>query len=118
MALGDELRADDEIEGALGDLVQFAPQPLGAAGKIRRQHEDAGVWKQPRRFFRETLDAGAAGRQRVFRLAFRADMRARLHMAAMMADQRAAEAMLDQPGVAIRSSGIRWPQWRHSVSGA
>ena len=101
MALGDELRADDDIEGAGGDLGELAPQPLLPAGKIRGQYQHARIREQDRRLLGEPLDARPAGGERVLRLAFRAIGRAPLDMAAMMADQRAAEAMLDQPGVAI-----------------
>ena len=49
VALGDELRADHNVEGALGDLVQFAPQPFGAAGKIRGEHQEARIREQTSR---------------------------------------------------------------------
>ena len=64
VALGDKLGADDDIEGAFGDLVQFAPQPLGAARKIRRKHENARIRKERRRLFGEPLDPRPAGGER------------------------------------------------------
>ena len=104
VALGDELRADDDVEGALRNLLEFAPQPVGAAWKIRREHEYAGVWKERRRFFGESLDAGSAGGERILAAAFGADVRTTLDMAAMMAHQRAAKTMFDEPGVAVRAA--------------
>ena len=101
VAFGDELRADDDIEGAFGDLLQFAPQPVGAARKIRREDEYARIWKERRRFFGEPLDARSAGRERVLGAAFRASVRPTLDMAAMMAHQRTPKTMLDEPRVAI-----------------
>ena len=36
MALRHELRADDDVVGARRDILEFAPQPLDAAGMIGR----------------------------------------------------------------------------------
>ena len=55
--------------------------------------------------------------ERIGRAALRAEVGPALDIAAMMADQRAAVAMLDQPGRAIRALKP-WPQARHRVSGA
>ena len=78
-------------------------QPFGTAGKIRRQDERPGFRQKFRDFFRQPLDAGTAGRQRIDIVAFRAMLRHALDMTALMADQRAAEAMFDEPGGAIRA---------------
>ena len=34
VSLGDKLGADDDVEGPVGDVLELAPQPFGAAGKI------------------------------------------------------------------------------------
>ena len=89
MSFGDELRADDDIAGAIGDGIEFLAQPRCAAGKIRREDERLRLRPEFRDFFRKTLDAGAAGRQRIDIVAFRAMLRDALDMAALMADERA-----------------------------
>src|SRR5271166_1296108 len=51
----------------------------------------------------QPLYARAAGHQRIDGLAIRAKVRAALHMAAMVTGERLAEAVLDQPGAAVRA---------------
>ena len=41
MALGDELRADDDVEAALRDVVELLAQPLDRGDEIAREHQDA-----------------------------------------------------------------------------
>src|SRR6478672_4006029 len=76
MALGHQLRADDQFEAALRDVVEFRAQPL---------------------------DAGADGGEAVGGVTVRTFRRRRHREAAMMADQPFAEAVIDQPGIAIRA---------------
>ena len=59
--------------------------------------------KQLRRLLLQPLDAGTDRRERFHRLAFRALVRQRHREAAVMADQPPAEAVIDQPGVAVRT---------------
>ena len=101
VALGDELGADDEVEFAPRRRVELAAQGLDPARKVGRQHQRADVGKEERRLFRQPLDARPAGGQAVGLVAVRAEFRPRLDMAAMVADERGAEAVLDQPGRAI-----------------
>ena len=101
MALGDELRADDDVVGAARRLLQLMAQMLQPAGKIGGENQQPRLRKQRLRFLGEPLDAGSASGQAVGFLACRADVGALFDMAAMMADERAAKAMLDQPGRAI-----------------
>ena len=61
MPLGDELRADDEIETALGDVVELGAQPLDRFDQIARQHEDARAGKQIGRLLMQPFDAGPHG---------------------------------------------------------
>ena len=101
VALGHKLRADDDVEGAARDLFQLLFQAFGSAGKIRRENEDALVGKTLGGFVREALDAGPAGDERIRRAAFGARVGSPLDVAAMVAHERAAEAMLHQPRAAI-----------------
>ena len=100
MALGHQLRADDDVDAAFGDLVQLAAHGLDRGDEIARQHHGARVGEQRRRLFLQALDAGADRDQRFLRRAVRADMRARHREAAMMADQALAKTVIDQPGIA------------------
>ena len=63
----------------------------------------ARLRKQRRDLLGQPLDARPAGGQALLRMALRAFMRPALDMAAMMADQRPAEAVVDQPGRAVRA---------------
>src|SRR5690349_9532524 len=101
MALGDELRADDDIELALGDTVEFLAQPLDRFDQIAGEHDAARIGKQSRDFFLQALDTRAHGRERILRLAFRTGRRLRHRETAMVADQTPLEPVIDQPGIAI-----------------
>ena len=101
MALGDELRADDDVERAVRDGGQFLPQTLGTAREIARQDDAALVREERRDLFGDAFDAGAAGHERVHRPAGDAGLGPAFDMAAMMADERAPEAVLDEPGGAV-----------------
>ena len=101
VALGHQLGADDEIRVAARHGLQLRPHPLRAPRQIRGQDKHAPVRKGRRRLLRQPLDARAAGGQRLRRIAFRAVFRPPFDMAAMVAGQRAAEAVLDQPGGAV-----------------
>src|SRR5271155_3517786 len=103
MALGDELRADDEVVFALRRRVELRAQALQPAGKVGGEHQRARLREQSLDLFGQALDAGAAGGETVGLPALRADIRALLDVAAMMADERLAEAMFDEPGRAIRA---------------
>ena len=101
MTLGDQLRADDEVVGAARRQVELGAQGLDPAGKVRRQDERADVGKENRRFLRQPLDARPAGGERVGLVTVRAQLRPRFDVAAMMADERRPEAVLDQPCGAV-----------------
>ena len=103
VALGDELRADDDVVVAARRRIELPAQRLDPAGEVGREHQRARVGEQRSRLLGEALDARAAGGQAVGLVAGRAELRPRLGMAAMMADERAAEAVLDQPGRAVRA---------------
>ena len=101
MALRHELRADDEVVFAVRRGVELAAQRLDPAGKVGRKRRASARPGKERRLLGEPLDAGPAGGEAVGVVAFRAEFRPRFDMAAMMADERGAEAVLDQPGRAI-----------------
>ena len=102
--LGHQLRADDDVDAALRDLVELLAHPLDRSDEIARQHQDARVGKQRRRLLLQPLDARARqATKELRRLAFRALVRQRHREAAVMADQPPPEAVLDQPGVAVRA---------------
>ena len=101
VALGDQLRADDDLERPVGDVFEFSPQSFHAAGKIRRQNQRARIRKELRDFVGQPFDSGSAGSERIGRFAFGAHIGPALHMAAMMAHERATETVLHQPCGAI-----------------
>ena len=103
MAFRHKLRADDDVEAASGDVVEFFAQPFDRGDEIGGEHEDARLRKQRAHFFLKPLDAGPDGGERVCRLAIRAFRRMRHGEAAMVTDQLPAEAVIDQPGVAVRA---------------
>ena len=72
VALGDELRADDDVEAALGDVVELLAQALDRFDEIARQHQDAAPRKQLGRLLLQPLDAGTDRDEALGRLAFRA----------------------------------------------
>src|SRR5690606_16182067 len=86
---------------APGDRLQLEPQALDAAHQVRGQHNRAGLREMPVDLLRDTFHARAAGDEMVERPAFGACLRLRLGMAAMVADELAAETMLDQPARAF-----------------
>ena len=75
VALGDELRADDDVGLALGDRLELQPQPLHAAQHVGRQHDGARLGKVLDHLLGDALDARAAGDEMVERAAFRAGVR-------------------------------------------
>ena len=103
MALGDQLRADDDVEAALRHVVELLPQALHRFHQVARQHQDARAGKQLGRLLLQPLDAGADGGEAFGGVAVRAFRRRRHGEAAMVADQPPLEAVIDQPGVAIRA---------------
>ena len=86
-----------------GDVGELLAHALDRGDEIARQHQHARAGKQLAHLFVQPLDARAAGDERVRRLAFRASRRMRHGEAAVVADELAAEAMIDQPGVAVRA---------------
>ena len=105
MALGDQLRADDEIELMLRHRLQFGAHALGPARHVGGQNQQARVGKKLGGLLGQSLDPRPAGVERIGRVAGRAFFGPSLDMAAMMADQGAAVTMLDQPRRAIRDTG-------------
>ena len=103
VSLGDELRADHDVDAPLLDVAQLVAQPVDRGDEIARHHQQARVGEQRRNLFREPLHAGAAGGEAVDRLAVRARRRVRHSEAAMVAHEPPPEAVIDQPGIAVRT---------------
>ena len=103
VALGDELRADDDVGLALGDGFELQPQAPDAAQDVGGEHDGAGIGEMADDFFRDALDAGTAGNEMVEGAAFRAGIGTLLVVAAMVADELAAKAVLDQPARTVRA---------------
>ena len=103
VALGDELRADDDVDLAFCDRRQFEPQPVDAAGKVARHDDGACIRKAGSDFLGQALDAWADGDEALGIAAIRAGLRPLLRVAAVVAEQHAAETVLDQPGGAVRA---------------
>ena len=61
--LGDELRADDDVEAALRDVVELLAQPLHRLHEIAGEHQDARFREQLRRLLLQPLDAGTDRRE-------------------------------------------------------
>src|SRR5262249_15899149 len=104
MALGDELGADDDVEAAFGDVVELRAQALDRFDEIARQHQNAAFREELRRLLLEPLDARADGDEGFGGLAVPPLRPPRNREAAMVADEPTPEAVIDQPGVAIRAA--------------
>src|ERR1051325_3910478 len=102
VTLGNQLRADDQIEAALRDVVQFLAQTLDRFNEIARQYEGARAGKQLGGLLLQALDAGTDRDERAFRRALRALLRHRHRIAAVVTDEPPFEAVIDQPGIAVR----------------
>src|SRR5205085_7819681 len=98
-----KLRADDDVDTALFDVAEFLAHALDRGDEIARQHQDALIGKQRGGFLFEPLHAGAARDKRIRCLALRAGSRRWRGEAAMVADKLTLEAVIDQPGVAVRA---------------
>src|SRR5436190_17057499 len=103
VALRDELRADHDVDAAFFDIAELLAHALDRGDQIAGEHEDAVVWKQRVGLFLEPLHARPAGDERLRRMAFRTRGGRRRGEAAVMADKLALEAVIDQPGIAVRA---------------
>ena len=104
MALGDELGADDDVELALRDRRELAPQPLRAARKVARQDDGARVREALRDLLGDALHPRPAGRPGNRRLPQAGQASGRRSTWPQWWQTRApAEAVLDQPGGAVRA---------------
>src|SRR3954471_21737164 len=103
VALGDKLGANDDVEAALGHIVELLPQPLHGIDQIAGENEDSRPGKQLGRLLLQPLDAGADRDEAALRLTLRTLLGRRHRVAAMVAYKPPFEAMIDQPGVAVRT---------------
>ena len=101
MALGDELRADDEVVLAALDLGEA----LAESGRCEPMSDERitvrASGKRAAASSATRSMPGPMGTSAVVGAALGADLRAALLVAAMVAHEDAAEAVLDQPGIAV-----------------
>ena len=67
VALGDELRADDDVDLAVLDLAQGLAQVADAWGEIARQKHAPRLGEECSDFFVDAFDTGAARHERMLR---------------------------------------------------
>ena len=97
MPLGDKLCADDNIRLAFCDRIKFQPEPLHAARHIGRKNDDSRLVESRSHFFRDALHAGTTGDQMIERTTFRAGLRHRLVITALVTHKLTAKAVFHQP---------------------
>src|SRR5262249_29662990 len=103
MTLGDELRADDDVDLAGFDVRQLLAQALDRSDEIAGEHQDAALGKKRGDFLIQPFDPRATGDEGFGRLALGAGDRRRCFEAALVAHEAPLEAMLDQPAIAGRA---------------
>jgi hypothetical protein len=103
MTLGNELRPNDEIEATLRYVVELLPETLNRFHEIARQNESTGLRKKFGGFLLEPFDPRTNGCETDRGTTVGALRRGRRGEPAVMANQTAFEAMVDQPGIAIRT---------------
>src|SRR5262245_13760872 len=99
----DKLRSNDEIEASFGNVVELLPKPFDRFHKIARQHQNPGLREQFSRLLLEPLHAGANRGKALGGMTVRTFSRWRDRISAVVTHQPALEAMIDQPGIAIRA---------------
>ncbi len=100
-AFGDHLGADYQVDLAGFDGGDGAGGVSRCADDVAGHDEAAGLGELGFGFLGDALDAGADGDEAVLGFAGGAEAGARGGVAAMVADERAAVAVLDQPGGAV-----------------
>src|SRR5262245_29926997 len=101
VTLGDKLGADHDIDVAALDLGKLRAHALDAGDEIARQHQNARLRKQRRHLLLEPLDARPAGDETLGRCTFGTRLRWRYRKAAVVADQPALEAVIDEPCITV-----------------
>ena len=102
-AFGDDLRADDKIDLAGRDGVRGCGGGVRAGKGVARHDEPAGGLEDLGGLLRDALDTGADRYEARLRGAGRAGRRDRLHVAAVVAGEQLAGAVLDEPGRTVRA---------------
>lgn len=102
MPLGNQLRADDDVRLSLDDRLQLQTQPLDAH-QVRGEHDGAGLGKMFLHLLGDPLYPRPAGHQMIEGAAFRAMVRRRLVVTALVALQLIAEPVLHQPARTLRA---------------
>ncbi len=101
MALGDQLRADDDVELALGNRRELEAHARDPADHVAGKGGRARIGEAGRHLLRQPLDPGPDRRQAFRVAAVGTRFRPLLEMAAVVAHQHAAKAVLHQPRRAV-----------------
>ena len=117
MALGDELRADDDIDLAVLDLAQGLAEIAHARGEIARQQHAARLGEERGHLLGDALDTRPARHERMFGAAIRADLGDRRESAAMVAFEPRRKRCSTSQAEQFGHSNLK-PQFRHTVTGA
>ena len=103
VALGDDLRADDDVDVARLDAADHVAHFGQARDQVGRKQRDAGVRKAFSDFLRHALDTRAAGDKTIGCSALRTLFGKRQREAAVVAIEAFLKAVLDQPRRALRT---------------
>src|SRR5262249_58660676 len=102
---------------ALLDLLELLSHALDGSDQVAGEHQHARIRKKRRHLLLDPLDARAAADEAFGRLALRARRLMRHGEAAVVADELAAKAVVDQPSIAMwageaKPAGAAQGEWR------
>ena len=103
MSLGDNLRADDNVDPAFGNQLDSLANTDHPADMVRGQNRGSGFWKPRGHFLGDALDPRPASHQFIGGSATVANLRRRARVPAMVTLKLTAEAMFHHPRIAIRA---------------
>ena len=106
MALGHQLRADDNIRAALRYLFDMRFHRAGRTIQIRGQNSDPSVRKQFCDLFAHTFHTGSDSAQTILGFTAGALGRHRLGLAALMAHQTFEKAMFHHARIAVITANL------------
>src|SRR2546423_856077 len=98
ITLGDDLRADNDVDLARGEGADSRLSLHRTEKRVAGGHRHARLGKGRAELFLHALNSRTASNEGILSAALRAAFRNRRFIGAMMADQPLAIAMLDHPG--------------------